>query len=112
MNLEMAYRSPSKDLIRRQLQEVVPRLFSTLQELCHLLQLKIRHRYRLFCTNINSLSQNAKLVIATRKYLIAQLQSALLLVHEVWGSITWPVKSDTRVATARHRCDVSSESCC
>ena len=31
---------------------------------------------------------------------------------KVWGSIPAPVKSDTMLPTARHRCYVSSELCC
>ena len=35
-----------------------------------------------------------------------------LLVQEIWGSIPWPVESDTVWPTARHHCDVSLELCC
>ena len=38
--------------------------------------------------------------------------STLLWVREVWVSIPGPVKSDTVLPTACHRCDDSSELCC
>ena len=35
-----------------------------------------------------------------------------LSMRKIWGSIPRPVKSDTVLPTARHRCEVSSDLCC
>ena len=41
-------------------------------------------------------------------YLVGRAVTRSSLEREVWGSNLGPVKSDTVLPTARHRCDISS----
>ena len=50
--------------------------------------------------------------LTTKQRPVSSVVKISLSVLEVWGSIPGPVKSDTVLPTARHRCDVSSELSC
>ena len=43
---------------------------------------------------------------------VNSVDTYVVSVRKVWGSIPRSVKSDAQPQTARHCCDVSSELCC